>query len=611
MINNKRAQLAIFVIIAIVLVAGIGAYFLIKGKIGPGAVSSEFSSVYEYYSSCIQEKTSQAVDIAGSQGGKIDVGNYILGSEYAPFSSHLNFLGFPVPYWFYVSGNGVVKENVPSKGDIQNEIADYIENNIGNCDYESFYAKGITIKFGNPVVKATINDNSVSVSVSAKVVVSKGGQTSSKNSYSVNVNSKFGKFYDIAQNIYNKEKIDAFLENYTVDVLRLYAPVDGVETSCSPKVWKTLDVENDLKDGLEANIAAIKFRSTGDKYFVAGNVDENVNLIYSRNWPTKLQIIGNNVDNALMIAQPLGSEQGLNLMGFCYIPYHFVYDLSFPVMVQIYDDNEIFQFPVVVIIDKNVPRTAELVNYSQEQDFDLCVFKTQDATIGIYNVDLNRVNANLTYKCLNQECNLGETTNGEFTGKVPACVNGLVVARANGYAEKKQIFSTNSESSTQLILDREYNVEVSVDVGLKEFNQNAIIAFENNDTGQIVSAILPGVKNVKLTEGNYLIKVYAYGNSSIVIPESKKTECRDIPKPGIFGFFGGTEEKCFDVTIPSTRVDSALIGGGKVYTYFLTSDLEKGKIKLKADELPKPTTIEQLQYNFESFDSLNLGVEFE
>ena len=98
------------------------------------------------------------------------------------------------------------------------------------------------------------------VNVDSNLYVSKGTDSGSKNSFSVSVDSKLGNLYQNALSIYNLERSNAFLENYSVDVLRIYAPVDGVDSSCSPKIWKTPDVVSGLKDALSANIAAIKFK---------------------------------------------------------------------------------------------------------------------------------------------------------------------------------------------------------------------------------------------------------------------------------------------------------------------------------------------------------------
>jgi len=614
--NNVRGQMTIFVVIALVIVAGILVFLLVKGNIS-GGISKNLEPVYNYYDSCINEKTREAIDAAGSQGGYVNPPNYVPGSEYAPSSSQLNFLGFPVPYWFYVSENGVVKEQVPKKADIEKQIADYVKNKISECSYDSFYVQGYSISFSEPRINININDAFVAVNVVSDLKVSKGDESAEVKQHNVEVTSNFGKLYADAVQIYNAERSNAFLENYGIDVLRLYAPVDGVEAQCSAKMWKTQEVVDNLTSALESNVAAIKFKGSeqgAKSYFVVNSpISENVNLIYSRQWPTKVRIYGDNVNQGVMVAQPIGGQQALGVMGFCYIPYHFVYDLSYPVLIQVYKDNEIFQFPVVVVIDKNLPRQADLGSplFGQgEGDVDICSYKTQPVTINTYDVGLNKINVNLSYQCLNQQCLIGSTRDGMFSGNIPACVNGYVVANALGYAEKQQLFSSNLESSADLILDREYDVNVTVLIDGKGMSGNALVVLQNKDSGKAISTMVPDGSKIKLSEGNYAIKVYAYGNSSINVPELTKTECTQVSSGGLGGLFGATEEKCVDVTIPATTITSGLMGGGNTETYLLASDLEKGKIELNVQGLPSPTSLEQLQTNLEMFDVLKMDINF-
>ena len=128
--EDKRGQLTVIIIVALVIVAGILIYFLVKNNAKIESVPIEFAPIYNYYGSCIEEQTREAIDIAGTQGGHIYIDSYDPASDYAPFSSQLNFLGFPVPYWYYVSGNGFIKEQVPTKNSMQEEIARYIDENI-------------------------------------------------------------------------------------------------------------------------------------------------------------------------------------------------------------------------------------------------------------------------------------------------------------------------------------------------------------------------------------------------------------------------------------------------------------------------------------------------
>ncbi|MBX4212370.1 hypothetical protein KW787_02870 [Candidatus Pacearchaeota archaeon] len=615
-IGDKRGQLAIIIIVAVVIVGGIIFYFAVRNQTSISSVDADLQPVYDAYDSCISTSAQAAISLAGSQGGRVDAGQFIPGSDYSPFSSHLNFLGFPVPYWYYVSGNGIIKENIPTKTSIQNEIADYVEKSLNDCDLESFYQQGYSIQRGDANVKVTMDDTRVVVDVSSPLSVSRNGKTAIKNNHESIITSKLGKFYKLAREIYQKEKQEAFLENYSVDVLRLYAPVDGVEISCSGKVWKTPEIVDDTKQGLAGNINSLRLKgnyySLSDKsrqYFVVDKtVDEAVGFMYSPSWPTKVEIQGDGVSNQLMIAEPVGNQQGLGVLGFCYSPYHFVYDVSFPVMVQIYNNDELFQFPVAVVIDKNLPRQGIFSNLTDSPSDDVCQFNTQDVKISVYDSNLVPLDANVSYRCFDQKCDLGNTKNGVFEGKAPACVNGHIDVSSSGYSSQSQLLSTNEENSADVILDREYDLNVSLTVDGKKLDGSAIVSFLGASNSSIS---LPASGNVKLSEGIYEIRAYVYGNSSIVIPASTKSECTSVPTSGVAGFFGGTKEQCYTVNIPQTKIDYALVGGGVQQAYLLGSDLSKGNLNLNVYSLPRPNTLEQLQYNYESFESSGIDTSYE
>ncbi len=604
---KKKAQVTLFVILGVIILSAV-LLLIFKPLIMPKSGTSEFDALFNQYSSCIEESARVGIDLAGSQGGRINVGEFSAGSDYAPSSSHLNFLGFEIPYWYYITSNGFVREQVPTRAEIERELGDFIEENI-NCNFDNAYSQGFFLEIQKPAVKVEIQDSQVIVNAAGIVSASKNGSSAQKKEFNIALASEFGKFYSNAVRLYQKEKNESIFEKYAEDVLRLYAPVDGVELDCAPKIWKSQDVIDDLKNGIEANIAHLKVKGNyydlkddKNKYFVIDEkMDNSVNFLYSKDWPTKVEIFGS--EGELLITKPIGNEAGLGMMGFCYAPYHFVYDLSFPILIQFYNDKEIFQFPVTVIIDNNVPRVAELASepsFIETQDFDLCQYRTQDLNVELYDVELNKIDANISYTCFDQECDLGGSTQGTFTGKAPACLSGLITARSEGYKDARKYFSSNTYGSTELIMDRLYEVEVDLSVGNKELDGEAIIYFEGEST---VAASLPENNKVKLGEGLYNITVYVYANSSIIIPASSKRTCTQGASPGLLGFFGATKEQCFDINYPESKIDKALVGGGKTEEYLFADNLQNGKLILEVAALPVPDSLEKLQYNYESFEN--------
>jgi len=607
----RRGQVTGFVIFAIIIVAAIALFFFFRSSIFGSNIPASLVPVYDRYSECISQELSNGIKLLQAQGGRLNVEETASASDFNPFSSNLNFLGLRVPYWYGISGNNLVINDVPSISDMEKDLGSFVSSRIGDCDFSDFYAKGFSIDKSSADATVKISDNSVSVSVKSSLSTGFGDDTAVKRTHDVKLDSKLGSLYGEAVSIYNNERSSLFLENYALDVLQSYAPVDGVEIQCSPKIWKTQDVVKEIKDGLQANIGNIKVDGSGDKYFNQNiRINNGANFIYlPESFPSKIEITP--ASQALMVAEPVGTQEGMGIMGFCYVPYHFVYDLRFPVLVQVGDGIDNFQFPVIVNVDNNLVNSLNLTYANADEEVDVCSFAENDLTVNTYDSSLNPLSVNLSYNCFDSLCNIGQTSSsGRVDTKVPACVNGYLIASADGYADSKILFSSNSQSSAELVLQKEHNLNVQVMIGNKVQN-NAIVHFIGTD-GYSSNAIIPDSSSVKLKEGLYDIEVYIYGNSSIVIPSTTKTECVQVSKGGIAGFLGAKTEKCVNVDIPSTKIDYALIGGGKLTEYYLLdSELSNGNLIIHASELPKPSSLEQLQYNYEVFNSLGLEVDFQ
>lgn len=626
---SKRSQITVFIIIAVVLVIGIGAYFLARNNVFGQTLPKEMEPVYDYYLSCIQDETQTGAMILGQTAGYIEKPDFSPGSDFMPFSSQLNLLGNGIPYWYYVSGNGLVKEQVSSKDNMQEQLNDFLKKRISDCDFSQFKAQGFDVKLGEVnTVASSILDNKIVLKINQEIVISFENSTWKGTSHSREVQSNLGKLYDIARKIYEKQKKDMFLENYGIDVLRLYAPVDGTEITCSPKIWVTNAVRSDLINALEANTAAVKvsgnyytLNKEEHKYFVQDigeQVDANVNFMYSRFWPMKMEI--NPSEGGLIRADPVGLEEGMGVLGFCYVPYHFVYDLAYPVLIQVYYEHEMFQIPVVVVIDKNKPRQSSSDGKAYANAVpELCQNKNTKINVYSYNSILEPIDANIKFKCFDTSCDIGRTRFDNNTGEsvlsanFPQCVNGYLIASANGYKTKKIIVSTVNQNSFNIALDKIYKLNLEIK-GI-DSSGYAIATFIKNNTDGIsdtVTVAYPGQREVELSEGQYEIKVYIYSDAKISLAGGSSQKCVSVPKSGVSGMFGASEEKCFDLKIPDQVISFGVSGGGKQNYYISQSEIESSKkIIITPEKFSVPTKAEDLQLNYNKLETSHLDIIFE
>ena len=239
----------------------------------------------------------------------------------------------------------------------------------------------------------------------------------------------------------------------------------------------------------------------------------------------------------------------------------------------------------------------------------LCEYKNTLAKVRTYDAHLNPVEAEISYECFSETCSIGKTKAGFLEEKFPQCANGYIVASAENFKRAKYLYSTMEEGSAEIILDRVYEKEIKLKLDGRDYNGDAIIYFSSDGSSEV--AVYLQQKKVRLNEGQYEITAYIYRNSSLNLGARTQKQCFEVPKSGIGSLIGMTDEKCFDIEIPSQIVSNALAGGGKENYYILESELQNSDaVEINAQSLPTPVSLEQLQENYVLFETKNLGVLF-
>lgn len=601
---QKKAQVTLFIIIAVVVLAA-ALFSFIYIRRTRVAIPTKIQPVEDYLVECISGHVKDTSKIAGMQAGYLDLPEFESGSEYMPFSSRLNFIGMEVPYWFYVSGNNLAREQRPELREIEQQFSDYLEEKIQECDLSNFLNNNYDIELeGSPVIDVDIKKNSIDINVKWPLNIEFEDAKARIIDHKVITRSNFGQLYDTANTIYESEKKDLFLDNYAIDVLRLYAPVTGIELSCAPKTWLISELRKEINEALEGNIGAIKvsgsyysFSNAEHSYFevdVGRRIDEQVYFLYSRKMPHVFEVWPS--ENGIMRADPMGNQPGfgiLSAVGFCYVPYHFIYDLKFPVLIQIIKEEDVFQFPVLVIIDKNTVKEAPDVE-SEEVIFDICQHRTQQATIFTYSEQTYPLEADIGYKCFNQICDVGRTTISEGKASLktflPQCYNGFLIAKAPGYVNTKIQVSSTGAFVANIFLNPVHTLNLDLNLGSDEY---AIINFVSEDYS--TSIYYPEQKQIELSEGDYEVSVSLFKESSISLESQQVEKCIKVPAGGIAGIFGAMQEQCFDIEVPEQTLTNVLFGGGKTEFSVTESELlSASRIRIETSSFDIPTNIFEL-----------------
>ena len=614
-VMNKKGQVTIFIIIAIILVASVILYFTLRTVASQEKLPAEIEVVYNSFLTCIEQNTLTGISVLESQGGYIELPEFEPGSNYMPFSSQLDFLGTPIPYWYYVSGNNIEKEQVPTKENMELQLAEFVEDKIDDCDLSSFYEQGYLVSYGNAEAKAKVREESVKINLDMDLLIESQESTYTIENHDISVDSYLGKLYNQAKKIYVKEQRTLFLEEFSVDILRLYAPVDGVELTCVPKTWSADEVFNDLQQGIQDNILTLKskrgdyeLKDEKDEYFVIElgmDLGVEARFINSKEWPNTFEV--NPSQGNMLVVEPVGLQQGLGILGFCYVAYHFVYDVKYPVLVQVYEENEIFQFPLAVVLQGNLPRESSIGEASSSaQSFGLCENKNTNIQVETYDSESNPIEAFISYSCFGETCDFGKSP---VSTNFPQCINGYILARAEGYAEARQLFSTTSPGNAYIIMEKLYPLEVDLKVDNVPYGGGAIIYLNSEGNSKVIA--YPDQKIVDLIPGEYEIQVYIYQDSSLELEATTLEQCTEVPRSGVAGILGLKEEKCFDIEMPDQVISNVLVGGGNANYSISESEIINSEfIEINAQGLPLPESIDKVYENYLAFEDSELEISF-
>ncbi|MAG47017.1 hypothetical protein CL617_00290 [archaeon] len=635
---EKRGQVTMFIIIGIVIVVALAVIFTFRGLIFTQEVDQQdreqvlneaIKPVKVLVDSCIKELGNNAVELIGLQGGYIDVPEDTEPvNPLIPFSRSLDFFNngvLEIPYWFYETDNGIQEIEVPKLEEMETRIENYIEGNINSClDNTTSFQEYDFSRFENTNVNAVIGDKSVIIKVKSKLNVNYKELDQEIKDFNVVVESSLGELYKIGKDIFNDQNKNLFFEDKTYDIMSVYKdeiPIGGVEFSCGVKTWNYQDIYNDFTEIISANIPQFKITGTNyedsDRFYLWKDVlrnqnynDVNVNFLYSKQWPTFLDVNPRS-GNILRTNNANSGNKNPFLSLLCMQFYNFIYDAKYPILISLTDDRGYtFQYPIQVILKNNQPREALIStdygeNILNEQ---FCDNRVNEVSVNAKDKFGNNLeNVDISYQCANLVCDIGKTFNGNLNEKFPVCVNGFVIGNKEGYAESKRQISTDLGNNVFLEMKEIFNKEIKVlnnGFDLKN-NEEALVTFEHVDNDFLKTINFPELKNVELIEGDYEVSVMIVKEGDFVINGEKKTQCIKVPRGSILGLAGFTKKECFDIDLDDLSLDSLVIGRSEFTMFATLFDLQDDNtLIVDIDTFSVPKNYDNLQ---ETFSNLTFG----
>jgi len=632
---QKRGQVTIFIILGIVVVVALAMVFVFKSEIteffselgeGKVIVPEQLQPIQTYLDECVGDITSDGIDILASQGGYINIPEDVAPRERNNiFSNSLQiFPGYEIAYWFYEDLYGNQVSQVPSIDKMEQELENYVLSRFDECvEGINYYNNlGYETEFGSGEnVDVDIGKENVNVQVRKKINVEYKGVGDSWSKHTKDVEVPLGFLYEKAVDLMNQENSDLWLENKTMDQIILYDfPYDDVDFTCSAKIWNKNELEENFKQYLTFNVPFYKVAGSDyDSYyydeplFIWGTGknfnDINVLFEYNKEWPIDFDVDPS--QGSSVISRPISG--GMGYINLCVNYESFFYDIRYPMLITLVEDDLEFSFADLVIVRKNKAREVMEEEIVNRIDYCEATYNEVEVDVMAYENDsfsgLER--ADVFYNCVAFNCYIGRTdSGGNLKKKFPLCANGVLEVRKDGYVEEYVTLTTFEGGDDYVSLWLDQIVDLDYSVKVKEKSGNSLGEARSLADDEIVllevtkqvddrieygyAGIYPDEKNnLGLFPDIYHVKSTLIKESKVVIPSETIEICKC---PEVLGACLCGKES---YEVPESELESVVLGGAE-YDWVVNRDnLNNNEIVFYVISNGVPNDYEDLKENFD------------
>ncbi|MBS3123628.1 hypothetical protein J4437_03245 [Candidatus Woesearchaeota archaeon] len=340
MLDGKRGQVTIFIIVGIILLFTFAGIFyatkVVKQEALIGeevpviaAVPLEFQPVQSFTEDCLAETAKSGLVILGQQGGYIYpelIGEF---SKVDPAESDgLDLESAKVPFWYYNNENNAankvsftsLKPKLYAREDatmsVEAQLGRFVKEKVNDClgQYETFSGQGFSVTAGEVQdVTVGIGEQKVSFLLEKKIEAQKGEARTTMEKFFVRINLPLKQYYDAASIITNAERNFTFLENQALELLQIYsdvnveklAPTSAVTFELVPTAsWNAVTLARQMKSLLTSYVPMLRSASNSNLYRYQYPVSE-LSALYQKNYDNSVLSFEN-----LGISVDTGSETG-------------------------------------------------------------------------------------------------------------------------------------------------------------------------------------------------------------------------------------------------------------------------------------------------------------
>ncbi len=208
--KNKGGQLTIFIILAILIVAGVALFFVFRsGEGGQSSGSVEVEAIHNHVQGCMDDLLIPGIQLIGIQGGYYYLPDEFLLTEYSSIA-----YGYDR------------RKVLVSKEELEKQISYYIEDVAPICVNNEFVLR-YSVDIGEPKAETYLQGEKILVKLEFPITLEKGESRSVIKNFKSEIYFNLEDFHDVASNIIdyvsaNPDYLDlTYLSglDYTVSIL--------------------------------------------------------------------------------------------------------------------------------------------------------------------------------------------------------------------------------------------------------------------------------------------------------------------------------------------------------------------------------------------------------
>ncbi|VVB82136.1 Uncharacterised protein [uncultured archaeon] len=204
LVINKKGQVTIFIIIAVIMVGTIVTFFVLRSGVVPQIGGQQEKSPSSFLQTCLENKIAETTKLISSQGGYLS--NSL--NKTFKFTGATSYVG--ISYLCYTNGYYVpcINQQPMLISHLKKEVKDHISKDVKNCFDAlgtSLTQQGYTVDSKYSGFDVELTDGRIKVPIDGKITLSKTGETSNYDNLNVSFQSKFYDTAIVVQEIVSQE----------------------------------------------------------------------------------------------------------------------------------------------------------------------------------------------------------------------------------------------------------------------------------------------------------------------------------------------------------------------------------------------------------------------